>query len=181
MAYPKLTEGNRVFAAGSGVTASTADILELQDQLKVMLGPREFALTFFAFPDTSCWSWGAPGWVSDGVNGDNLFFPLTQYAGQKLTEVHFTIEVVANGANGDLVLARRTRTPVAGAMPAVDIVATIDADIWNGLANNTATEMNYTGLSYTLAANYDYWLAIGAKAGTVCTVHEAMATAQFGN
>jgi hypothetical protein len=184
MAYPKLAEGDRVFAAGSGVTASTADILELQDQLKTMLGPREFGLTYWGEADSAEWTydWTNGYWVSSGGAGpDNVLFKLPLYAGQKLTEIHFTIEVATNGAGGDLLLQRRSRTPTAGSMGAPSTVATIDADIWNGLTDNYATEMNYTGLSYVLAANYNYWLLLAARAGVVCKVHEAAIKAQFGN
>ena len=40
MAYDKLADGNRVYTAVSDNNISSADINELQDQLKEMLGPR---------------------------------------------------------------------------------------------------------------------------------------------
>ncbi len=143
-------------------------------ELAAMLGPTEMALYYLGRSPGNQWSLGAgeTWWESAGGGADVFIVPLPFRSGTIIKEIHFALEVATNGAGGDLLLQRRHRTPVAGAMPAVDTVATIDADIWNGLTDTDATAMDYTGLTYTMAAEYSYWLHLTARAAVVCKVHE---------
>ena len=179
----ELAEGDRTFDAVTDTNAASASINLMQDQLAAMLGPQDLGLTYLGFTSVAQWVYDFTNveWVSQAGGGDVIIFPLLLRAGQKLTEIKFDLEVVTNGAGGDLQLMRRIITPAGGAPVAVDVVAVIDTDIWDGLTNNTATLMSYTGLSYTIAAEYNYWLYLTARAGIVCTVHDVLVKAQFGN
>lgn len=144
-------------------------------QIAGMLGPTEAALIQVAISPGGTWTYddGTVEWTSSAGGSDDLIFPLAFRSGTIIKEIHLAIEVATNGAGGDLKLMRRHRTPVAGSMPGVNTVATIDADIWNGLSDGDATAMDYAGLTYVLAAEYSYWLYLTARAGVVCKAHEA--------
>jgi hypothetical protein len=174
---------SKVILAVTDVAVSSSKIDAADTELALLLGgTREIGLTYFGVGDSD-WSYNFTNvrWDSGGGAGGSLIFPIPYDYGKKITEAHLTIEVVTTGAGGDLKLMRRTRTPVAGSMAAVETVATIDADIWNGLTNNYATEMSYTGLSYTMAVNYNYWWRLTARTGVVCKVHEAMMKSDDGS
>lgn len=174
--------GAQVILPVTANPVSSSKINSADVELAALNGPREMALTYLGF-NYEGFSYNKSNlrWESAGGVTDSIIFPLSLYAGQTLTQIHFTIEIVTNGLIGDLHLMRRTRTPVAGNMVAMDTVATIDDDIWNGLTDGDATEMSYTGLSYTIAANFSYFLWLEARPSVVCYVHEAMIKAQNGS
>ena len=176
-------DGDLVILPVSGNDASSTTMSNADAELAILLaGTREIGLTHFGKGDSD-WSYDFSGaqWDSGGGAGGQILFPFPYDYGRTITEIHFAIEVVTNGGSDDLLLQRRSRTPVAGSMPGVDTVATIDGAIWNGLADGDATEVSYTGLSYTMEANYVYWLHLRARAGVVCTVHEAMMKSDDGS
>lgn len=180
MAYGKLAEGDRPFDAANNIDASPDDINEIQDQLKAMIGPRE--INVFHLVDKGGWALTELPTRKVLANTDGLYvyFHLPVYAGQKITEIHTTIEASISGTAGDLELWRRPMTPVAGAMVAAALVTEVDGDMWDGLTNGDATEVDHTGLSYTIAAGHHYFLRAESRTGN-CTIHEMAIVAQFGN
>ncbi len=177
-----LADGTRVFSAADAAAILAADHNQLQDILIAMLEAREMGLTLLSLPPSG-WSWDFTngGWLYDGATGspnDRMRFALPFYAGQKLTEVHAAVEVVTGGLVGDIKLFWRTKTPVAGSMPAYGSVALI-SDVWN-IANNTAVLQSATGLTNTFLAGYNYYLDFTPRTGVVCKIHEVTAVAQFG-
>jgi hypothetical protein len=102
MAYGKLAEGARPWDSAKNGAVNFEDANELADQLKGMLGPRQYVLFPYGFQDSGNGAWNAWEFIFDVAGVDHryhrcanvggaanqiIWFPLRVYAGQVITEI----------------------------------------------------------------------------------------------
>ena len=159
MPYGELCEGDRVFTAVAGPAAS-ADINEIQDQLKTMLGPRKYSIPLMMYNDLGS------DWAIDDENGGNpmrweeethtasslLFVPVLLPAGCTITAVTAYIKGAATATGGDISLFRQKSDGSATRV----LVQAIDAtDPW---AHDAITEKTASGMTHVVDSDYNYYI-----------------------
>lgn len=185
MPYGKLCEGNRVFTAANGL-ADPADINEVQDQEKAMLGPRiirGFPAQMFGGDN-----WTA-GWYQDIIaNGCSicnaagaemiLHFPLRN--GEKVTAATAVVSGTQNG--GSIVLAY---AKIGAAASTQDITAGAANPYATGVDNfANAVTYTYSATTYIIGgitADYIVMRFLGPGGTGIASLWDAYLTAQFGN
>jgi hypothetical protein len=186
MAYGKLAEAARVKDFVPGNKIESADHNEIQDQLKVMLGPRQYSvLTDYANERTgNTWSFimtTAGGYVNSTATNDNCIFPISLPAGCKITSI--TVEISSNaGASsaGKIELFYWQR----GVNPTAQDLTAATADPWNtgGVAYANRATYTYTATTYTIQDNYHYAIyCAGPASGSDHRIWDVRFIAQFGN
>jgi hypothetical protein len=163
MPYGELCEGDRVFTAVAGPAAS-ADINEIQDQVKTMLGPHwqsilrygqiRYNATAVATP---YWDWSNLWWDLGATGECQLQIPI--HSGQKLTDIKLTLyHSAGDSAGGTSILYSQSTIPVAGAMAARTSKLDL-GDIWNAGGATTYYEHTETGLALVAGDNEDWYLS----------------------
>ena len=136
MAYDKLCEGNRVYDAATGGRIYAADLDEVQDQLKAMLGPRWVNLTFsptYDDPDSTDWYVvvGNEKYLTSSTSGDSIIWPIKLPVGCVITGVEVEVTGHTDSINGYLALLGYG---VGDNLGGSDVLIE-DEDITNGVTN----------------------------------------------
>jgi hypothetical protein len=186
----ELCNGNRVFTAATG-TASSADINNLQDQLKDVMKARWQALPLGAGVETSgaasAWSLDDEVWQT-GANPDNdsiLYLTIPAKAGDTVTALKTVIESSSGDNNsgagaGSIKVVKRSVTDVAGGS-GWTAVTTVDASPWDTTGRQT---INGTSLDIVIDDESEYaiqYVAPEPATGNTCTVYYAQVQCKTGN
>jgi hypothetical protein len=181
MAYGKLAEGDRIWDSATDGDISSADMNELHDQLKAMMGPRKYDLTMSAtdvLGDTGAWD-------NQGNANETIVFPIPLYSGQVVTEIELYVSGAAGSTAGTAQLAYGAR---GAAMTKVDLTGCSAADnFWDTggvgtLVVLTSTSAGHAQLPKTIADDNIYYLLInGPTNASDARLYDVQITAQFGN
>jgi len=184
MAYPKLAEGNAPFVPIANNVIPAADYVELLNQLKAMMGPREYGVLSDGRNHTANTLFNAwernnnPAyWLNDTEDDAVLILPVQLYVGQKITSVHCTV----SGAVGSLGGSCKFIHGDHAAVTLVDMDGV--ANCWDTGGVGTTQDYDDTG-DITVVAGHSYFFALasGTNASTHdCRVQHAHVIAQFGN
>lgn len=191
MAYGKLAEGDRIWDSATDGDVASADFNELHDQLKAMLGPRQYNLTADggpgAVPGSAAyfrWQYATGDWISDAGSAANagIKFPITLYAGQVITDIRVRISGAVGALNGTAVLA------YGASEAALTTTALVGAtgNFWDtggsAVGNAISLTLSAAPLPLTVADDSQYFLyLVGPSNVTTSEIWDVQITAQFGN
>ena len=188
MAYGKLAEGDRIWDSATDGDIASADMNELHDQLKGMLGPLEYMVPLcmgqaVVTDDSTANEWAYESterWAGPST-GKYLYLPIPLREGLELKEVHTVINGNVANTGGTIIVKKK----LIGTTTTVSTVANIDTS--DAFAVGANTLKSATGLSEVVsnaagtgARYYVEYKASTAITGT-CYVESLYYIAQFGN